>query len=70
MTEDVRKQIFDPFFTTRRAGEGTGLGLFLVYRMVESHRGLITVESESGKGTVFCLYFPVYCRSADSASLR
>ncbi len=70
MTEDVRKQIFDPFFTTRRAGEGTGLGLFLVYRMVESHRGLITVESEPGKGTVFCLYFPVYCRSADSASLR
>ena len=70
MTEDVRKQIFDPFFTTRRAGEGTGLGLFLVYRMVESHRGLITVESEPGKGTVFCLYFPVYCRSADSATLR
>ena len=70
MTEEVRKQIFDPFFTTRKSGEGTGLGLFLVYRMVESHRGLITVESRPGKGTVFCLYFPVCRRSTDSASLR
>lgn len=62
MSEEVKSQIFDPFYTTRKSGEGTGLGLYLVHRMVEEHRGTITVESELGRGTVFRIYFPVFCR--------
>lgn len=62
MTKEVKDQIFDPFFTTKRTGEGTGLGLSVVQRMVESHSGTIEVESEPGKGTRFRLTFPVLKR--------
>lgn len=50
-------QIFEPFFT--RKGAGTGLGLSITQRVVEEHRGRITVASESGRGTTFTIYLPV-----------
>lgn len=59
MDEETKRKMFDPFFTTKMPGAGTGLGLSLVYSIVEVHRGIIDVESEEGKGTVFNLYFPV-----------
>lgn len=55
--EDLGK-VFDPFFTTKQAGEGTGLGLYVAYRIVTRHRGAIDVESKEGKGTAFKLTFP------------
>ena len=54
--EDVRAQIFDVFFTTRK--NGTGLGLNIVSRIVEEHRGTLTVESAPGRGAVFRIELP------------
>jgi len=51
-------KIFDPFFTTKKIGEGTGLGLNIVYRIVTKYGGTIEVESKEGEGTAFRLRFP------------
>ncbi|MBN1622452.1 MAG: PAS domain S-box protein [Endomicrobiales bacterium] len=55
--ENLNK-IFDPYFTTKN--EGSGLGLSTVYSIIKKHNGHITVQSESGKGTEFCIYIPAY----------
>jgi PAS domain S-box-containing protein len=52
-------KIFDPFFTTKKMGEGTGLGLNIVYRIVTKYEGTIDVESKEGIGTTFTIKFPI-----------
>jgi PAS domain S-box-containing protein len=58
MTEEVRQHCFEPFFTTK--GErGTGLGMAIVYGIVQRHGGSISIESEVGKGTIVVIHLPV-----------
>jgi len=52
-----RAQIFNPFFTTKK--EGVGLGLAIVAKIVDEHGGKIAVESEPGKGSIFCVSLPM-----------
>jgi signal transduction histidine kinase len=56
--EKYLSQIFDPFFTTKNFGEGTGLGLNVVYRIVTKYEGTIDVESKEQVGTTFTIKFP------------
>jgi two-component system NtrC family sensor kinase len=55
----VMPRIFDPFFTTKTNGEGTGLGLSVVYGIVTKYAGTIDVKSVVGRGSRFCLGLPV-----------
>lgn len=52
-------KIFDPFYTTKEPGKGTGMGLYIVYRSVEQHEGVIQVHSEPGQGTRVRVILPV-----------
>ena len=54
----IRAKIFDPFFTTKAAGSGTGLGLSICHTIISQHEGLIDVDSEIGKGSIFTIDLP------------
>jgi len=55
---EILPRIFDPFFTTRDVGQGLGLGLFIVFEIVEEHGGCIAVRSAGGQGTRFLVRLP------------
>jgi nitrogen-specific signal transduction histidine kinase/CheY-like chemotaxis protein len=58
MSPEVAARIFEPFFTTKKLGEGTGLGLAMVFGIVQAHQGWITFTTAQGQGTVFRVYLP------------
>lgn len=58
MDTQVAARIFDPFFTSKKVGEGTGMGLAVVHGIVKSCGGAILVDSYSGRGSTFAIYFP------------
>jgi signal transduction histidine kinase len=55
---EIKQKIFEPFFTTKPAGEGSGLGLDIVKKIIDKHQGTIDVESEIGK-TTFTVSLPI-----------
>ena len=59
MGKETIEKCFDPFYTTKPIGKGTGLGLSTTYGIIKSHEGLISVESQSNKGTTFKIHFPL-----------
>ncbi|MFA5361876.1 MAG: ATP-binding protein [Candidatus Omnitrophota bacterium] len=56
--KEIITKVFDPFFTTKEVGKGLGLGLSICQSIIEKHNGLISVQSETGKGTVFKIKIP------------
>ncbi len=58
MTPEVKAKIFEPFFTTKDVGQGTGLGMSIVFKIIESHSGRIDIDTEPGRGTKMTIVLP------------
>ncbi len=65
MPPDVIARAFDPFFTTKPTGEGTGLGLSMIYGFVRQSGGHVVLSSEEGRGTMVSIYLPRHLGAAD-----
>jgi len=69
MSPETQNRIFDPFFTTKEPGKGTGLGLTVAYRILQQHKGWITVDSHAGNGTTVTMGIPAASSSVETESI-
>ena len=69
ISKENMPKIFDPFFTTKGEGKGVGLGLAVVYGIIEEHRGEIEVQSQVGSGTTFLVRLPIEPETAQEAPI-
>jgi nitrogen-specific signal transduction histidine kinase len=60
MSAETLKKVFEPFFTTKPIGQGTGLGLSMIYGFAKQSRGHVRIDSTEGEGTTFRMYLPRY----------
>lgn len=67
MSKDIIDKAFDPFFTTKPIGQGTGLGLSMIYGFAKQSGGQVRIYSELGAGTMVCIYLPRHTRASESA---
>ena len=58
----IQRDVFSPFYTTKPAGQGTGLGLFTVARIVQQHHGRVALHSAPGQGSRFEVFLPLHQR--------
>jgi len=70
MTNEIQSRIFEPFFSTKPVGEGTGMGLSVVYGIIKNCGGTITVYSEPDKGTTLNVYFPIIESKEDEKPVK
>ena len=68
MSPEVIRRAFDPFFTTKPIGQGTGLGLSMIYGFAQQSGGQVRIYSELGQGTMVCIYLPRHHGSAEDAA--
>ncbi len=66
----IQDKMFEPFFTTKEVGEGTGLGLSLVFSIIQKHNGTIHVDSQPGKGTQFCIILPIQHKTPPNKEVK
>jgi len=68
MGPEVKEHVFEPFFTTKPIGQGTGLGLSMIYGFMQQSKGFVDVQSTPGSGTTISLYVPVAAPSSEPVS--
>jgi two-component system, NtrC family, sensor kinase len=70
MSSEIQHCVFDPFFTTKPVGQGTGLGMAIVYQIIQQHEGRISIESSPGKGTQVQMTLPIQTKKPPADAAR